>query len=404
MDSLDEKVARYEALRAQNRHLGRPRTGRQKARVYREGIRGGRVKCPGLPVVLVWPDRAGDVHQMRFADEERAYAQLAELRAAGMVGQRARAAYTFAEYVPVFLGERRGADIKTSTLREDLRRLMRDLVPVFGSFPLDEIDAGAVLEYRSRVLATRTAATWNRLRALLSAVFSSALRRGFIKKHPIKGFIPASHEEQPDLRDVVFSEPEQAALLRACAELDEELEHPFILDLVLIGFDTAARPGGEICRLRWRDVDFENDAITFYGTKSGHDRTVEMTPRLRAALWARYHARRSEVYVFPGRGSTRARVNYKDVWRAAIERAGLRYRKPYAMRHTAITNLARGRMTVADLREWAGHSSVVVTQRYLHAGRAVGAKARAILGAVGEPAEETFSRTLARKRDRAKSG
>ena len=146
-------------------------------------------------------------------------------------------------------------------------------------------------------------------------------------------------------------------------------------------------------------MDFEAGTILFRRPKGGKRKRVRdvvatMTPRVLAALQARYAAPRSAIYVFPGSSPHRPLVNHLKRFQAALIRAGLpREIVPYSARHTALTNLANAGLPTKDIRDAAGHSRITTTERYLHAGRGVGEKVAAILGAVGETSQAKAERT-----------
>jgi site-specific recombinase XerD len=66
----------------------------------------------------------------------------------------------------------------------------------------------------------------------------------------------------------------------------------------------------------------------------------------------------------------------KDQHKRAIERANAKAKKdgekeikffqPYVLRHTALTQLAEAGCDVFTLARIAGHSSITITQRYVH--------------------------------------
>jgi integrase len=71
---------------------------------------------------------------------------------------------------------------------------------------------------------------------------------------------------------------------------------------------------------------------------------------------------------FPGpRGGCLKRSTFRRVfWLPSIEKAGIPGLRVHDMRHSAISWLANSGMPLADVRDRAGHSSISVTNRYIH--------------------------------------
>jgi integrase len=96
-----------------------------------------------------------------------------------------------------------------------------------------------------------------------------------------------------------------------------------------------------------------------------------MTPRIRALLFARWEraGKPTAGFIFPSEG----KLGHfdgdvaKDHHKKALEDSGVIAFVPYTLRHTALTRLgdaAGGDVFV--LARIAGHSSITITQRYVH--------------------------------------
>ena len=98
---------------------------------------------------------------------------------------------------------------------------------------------------------------------------------------------------------------------------------------------------------------------------------LPMTPRVYALLLARHEAagRPEDDWVFPS-GSKLGHLNgdaAKEQHTKALEDSGVKVFVPYVLRHTALTRLGeRAGGDVFALARIAGHSSITVTQRYVH--------------------------------------
>ena len=78
----------------------------------------------------------------------------------------------------------------------------------------------------------------------------------------------------------------------------------------------------------------------------------------------------SDGWVFPS-GSREGRFNKdaaKDQHRKALHGSGVKDFEPYCLRHTALTRLAESGCDAFTLARIAGHSSIKMSERYVHPG------------------------------------
>lgn len=152
-------------------------------------------------------------------------------------------------------------------------------------------------------------------------------------------------------------------------------------DMVLLSLDTGIR-AGELIRLRREDVDTERGTLRILSgsdsglTKSGRTRIVHagyLFPEARDVL--RRHARDASLYLFPGRdGGVRDGTALSRSMNRMAEALGLndgvtdpRNRVVWhTLRHTFATRMLESGVDIYTLKELLGHSSVAVTEGYLH--------------------------------------
>ena len=167
-------------------------------------------------------------------------------------------------------------------------------------------------------------------------------------------------------RDRVLNENEIKKYLDACPQ-------PW-KDCATIILDEGFRPS-EVFALRWSHVFFNEDGTGFIQVMEGKSkaarRMLPMTPRVYELLRDRYElcGRPSEGWIFPS-SSKYGHFNgdaAKDQHKKALADAGVKAFVPYTLRHTALTNLGeKAGGNVFVLAQIAGHSSITVTQRYIH--------------------------------------
>ena len=154
-------------------------------------------------------------------------------------------------------------------------------------------------------------------------------------------------------------------------------------DAAIIIRGTGMRPG-EVFSLRWENIHLNGFGgliqITDGKTKAAR-RMLPMLPVVYEALKARHAGAGTPEFgwVFPST-STEGHLNKdtaKDQHAKAIERANekakktdgvkkLQHFQPYILRHTALTQLAQAGCDAFTLARIAGHSSITITQRYIH--------------------------------------
>lgn len=138
--------------------------------------------------------------------------------------------------------------------------------------------------YYKREIETRPrkVASVNRELELLRAMLNFAIENDWLIKNPFakrKGIISKAAEVE---RERVLTFEEETRLLAACVDHRVHLK-----PIIICALDTAMRRG-EMFKMRWRDVNFETDEIRIpkTNTKTDVERTVGITPRLKAELEA----------------------------------------------------------------------------------------------------------------------
>ena len=123
----------------------------------------------------------------------------------------------------------------------------------------------------------------------------------------------------------------------------------------------------ELLRMRWEESDVRFGTVKLYSSKTKKWRTIKAPSA--ATLMANRKA--------AGQGGTTRVLThpdhwYRDILGQASESVGIRYgqRVPggwttHDLRHTCLTNLAIAGVPINGIKEYAGHASIVETQKYL---------------------------------------
>ena len=139
----------------------------------------------------------------------------------------------------------------------------------------------------------------------------------------------------------------------------------------LMGLHTGMR-AGEICALRWGDVDFDNGMINIPDSKSGRPRHVFMTDMVKKILDEKEQTNAGEL-VFQARGGGKVKDISKAFFRAVEElgfNEGIDDRRRrvtfHTLRHTFASWLAIQSTPIIEIKELLGHQTLVMTERYAH--------------------------------------
>lgn len=144
-----------------------------------------------------------------------------------------------------------------------------------------------------------------------------------------------------------FLSPKEYARLMAAADMR-------LRPIILCAVATGLRQGN-ILSLDWRQVQLDARAISVR-TKGDKRQIVRITQALMAALSA-MPERRGKVF---------DSANFKRLWYAAVEDAGLEDFRFHDLRHTFASWARQAGADLADIKEGLNHSNINMTLRYAH--------------------------------------
>jgi integrase len=189
--------------------------------------------------------------------------------------------------------------------------------------------------------------TVNRKLSTLSKMLNYAVSRGIIPAAPK---VERSKEPQGRLR--WYTRSEESTVLAWCAANDPELGA-----LVVFLADTGCRLG-EAIRFD-PETDADDVYVRFHQTKSGKNRAVPMTPRVREIV------RSQQAHRGMGLDST---FQAHRRWQRCRKACGLsgEHDVLHAWRHTCASRLVQAGLPIQVVQQWLGHSSLTMTLRYAH--------------------------------------
>lgn len=210
----------------------------------------------------------------------------------------------------------------------------------------------------------------------LKSAFSKAVVWGYLSTNPFATF---SRPKAPETEVDYFREWDFERLLRFLPAT--EWFERRLRTMVIVAYDTGLRLG-ELRHLRANAIDFMTGYLAVrntqeFTTKSKRNRRIPLSDRARAVLQeqigenARHelHAVRTSPYIFPnehGHVMSETGITHlfkKGCRRAFPDREGLHF---HSLRHSLGTRLARAGVSLHIIKQWMGHSSIKVTERYTH--------------------------------------
>jgi integrase len=265
------------------------------------------------------------------------------------------------------------------------------LIPRFKGRPLSSIKSSDIERFIEERAADVSIATRNRDLSLLSSIFRRAMKLGYCRENPARGFSrPKEAVRSFPYVDVAA----QRKLVDSC--------HESIRPLVTLALETGLRQG-ELLRLEWPDIDMDRRELTVRVSKTKRPRTVPLTGAAHAAL-AGLQATRGAI---PMEGVDRVFSAIPDRWAghtrrlyvAATKAARCSSVRFHDLRHLFATNLVRAGVPITDVSKLLGHATLAMSLRYAsHAPADFGTRAVAALEGF-KVAEQAKAEAKAKKTD-----
>ncbi|MCA9715010.1 MAG: site-specific integrase [Myxococcales bacterium] len=285
---------------------------------------------------------------------------------------------TVAAFAREFLAHARALGRKPSTIASHESNLRLHLLPLIGRVRLDALQPVHVA--RIYALPGLGLGSRNKLAATLSALLRAAVAFGHLHE---RDRLRVRQVRLPRTTKPFYTRPRFEALLDAALALGDE--HAAI---VLLAGEAGLR-NGELRGLHWRSINLETRALIVEHSdwrgelltpKSNRYRRVPLSRRLVALLARLRRAAPERVTVFARPGG--ARVSDRWIQRRlakAQAAAGLPRAGPHTLRHTFCSLLASEGATAPQIKQLAGHSSIAITDSYMHLAPGADAAAIALL-------------------------
>ena len=282
----------------------------------------------------------------------------------------------------------RRADLRASTALGYEKLIASRIVPALGGIPLHRIDASLLEVFYSNLLkgggrnaGPLAAKTVANTAGLLSIALADAVR---LKVIPYNPSADARLPRRPRREMTAWTESEAATFLSGVSS-------DRMFPLWRLALATGLRRG-ELCGLRWKDLDFAAGTLSVASTRVVAEAVVTGEPKTRAGVrvvsldrdtvvaLSSWRRRQAEERLAVGGGWRDSGLVFVDEfgvpphpetitrwWREAVARAGLPPIRLHDARHTAATVMLRAGVPVKVVSQRLGHADVAVTMRvYQH--------------------------------------
>lgn len=142
---------------------------------------------------------------------------------------------------------------------------------------IETLTVDELLRWRDQILARASPTTWNSYHRHLKALWRWALRIGILENDPflrVKS-VPAAHP-----RKKILHQDALASVFGLMSKNPDKYEPAWFWIIVLRFMYTTGARRRQVVALRWRDIDWKNDALTFTveGSKTRREWKIPLTP------------------------------------------------------------------------------------------------------------------------------
>lgn len=231
----------------------------------------------------------------------------------------------------------------------------KNMASLIGNIPLGSINDDVVADLIQKLEKNQAlTGTINRYLAALKTVLKH-------HKQPTD-HIKLRKERKGRIR--TLSKKEEQTVIKLLRETNHNKRryfYPDVSDLVEVLLDTGMRLN-EALALAYDDVNFSTNLISIWYNKGDRPRSIPMTKRVRSIMEVRKQSGVEKPFSLKD-------YQAENAWRWARKEMELDADKEFilhALRHTCASRLVNKGIDLYVVKEWLGHSTIQVTERYAH--------------------------------------
>lgn len=238
------------------------------------------------------------------------------------------------------------------------------LIKEIGYWPLAGVTYDRLMDYAKELEGAGDAAS-TRNRKM------STIHTAMTEEHKVDRdlVIPAfPHWPENNVKERYVSDTEEADLLAHFAgrAAPDDAEACYMRDLLPFLLDTGARISEALTLTTMQD----RGAIVWFphgSTKNGKGRTVPLTERARASLTAMLASPLvADLHAWHRQNKNKPASWAGTRFRAACDKLKIEGVTLHTLRHTCASRLVQAGVDLYVVKEWLGHSSITITERYAH--------------------------------------
>ena len=228
----------------------------------------------------------------------------------------------------------------------------KSILSFFGNINISEITPLDIKKYKQSRKEKVKPATINRDLEFLRSVFNKGIEWGKALDNPVSKF---KKLKEPAYRFRYLSLDEINRLINAAAH--------HLKPILITALHTGMRRG-EILKLKWENIYFNNRLIEVVEAKNNEKRYIPINLTLLDTL-INIPRRIDSDYVFCTKKG-KPYVDIKNSFRSALKRASIDNFRFHDLRHTFASHLIISGADLMTAKELLGHKSIKMTMRYSH--------------------------------------
>ena len=253
-----------------------------------------------------------------------------------------------------FVEEKYWPTMKGTLSSHEARRsrsiLDQHILPRFGDYKLSKVRTEDIDRWQSERIGKASPGTVRKEMMRLKHLLNCAVKWRYIKDSPAKGLQTVI---MPSGRVRYLSPEERVKLL--------DQARPELRLYIEAALQTGARRG-ELCSLRWTNVDMRMRTLTFPKTKNGDCRTVPMTDTLYRLLHSLPRPLDQEAPVLPSLSPDAVTIGFGRL-ASDLNLPNLKF---HDLRHDVASTLTMAGVPQRTVMEILGHKDPRMTLRYQH--------------------------------------
>lgn len=227
---------------------------------------------------------------------------------------------------------------------------------ILGGRKIEDISTTDINDGLDKLSVGLSNATKNRYKAVISVIFSYAVRRYDLTHNPVQN-IRSLPENNHRVR--YLSNNERKRLYEA----SRASKWSKLYLLIMMAITTGSRKG-ELMNLRWSDIDLDRQTAFVETTKNGQPKVMPLTDDVVAEL-GRFIGKESEL-IFNSEIKPDKPYEFYKLWKKALKLAEIEDFRFHDLRHTTASYLAQNGCSLLEIADVLGHKQIQVTKRYAH--------------------------------------